>query len=80
MHEARHYKDRAIVLNSVDYGESDRILTFYTLGRGKMSGIAKGARRSRKRFVGNLDPLPISISSFSITGRATLPGLRTRPS
>lgn len=50
------YKDRAIVLNSVDYGESDRILTFYTLGRGKMSGIAKGARRSRKRFVGNLDP------------------------
>lgn len=51
------YRARAVVLNSIDYGESDRILTFYTLEKGKLSGIAKGARRSRKRFVGNLDPL-----------------------
>src|SRR3972149_10767360 len=51
------YRSAAVVLNSLDYGESDRILTFYTLENGKLSGIAKGARRSRKRFVGNLDPL-----------------------
>ena len=51
------YRAAAVVLNSLDYGESDRILTFYTLEQGKLSGIAKGARRSRKRFVGNLDPL-----------------------
>jgi len=51
------YRARAVVLNSIDYGESDRILTFCTLEKGKLSGIAKGARRSRKRFVGNLDPL-----------------------
>lgn len=51
------YRARAVVLGSIDYGESDRILTFYTLEQGKMRGIAKGARRSKKRFVGNLDPL-----------------------
>ncbi|MEK7773976.1 MAG: DNA repair protein RecO [Deltaproteobacteria bacterium] len=51
------YKGHAVVLNSTDYGESDRILSFFTKECGKISGIAKGARRSRKRFVGNLDPL-----------------------
>lgn len=51
------FKTGAIVLNSFDYGESDRILTFYTLDFGKLRGIAKGARRSKKRFVGNLDPM-----------------------
>lgn len=51
------YRARGVVLNSIDFGESDRILTFYTLEQGKLKGIAKGARRSRKRFVGNLDPL-----------------------
>jgi len=47
---------RAIILNSLDYSESDRILSFYTLEHGKITGIAKGARRSRKRFVGNIEP------------------------
>ncbi|MBI5643020.1 MAG: DNA repair protein RecO [Deltaproteobacteria bacterium] len=51
------FKAEAIILNSLDYGESDRILTFYTLEHGKIRGIAKGARRSRKRFVGNLEPM-----------------------
>jgi len=52
-----HYTTEAVALNSVDYGESDRIVTFYTEDHGKLGGIAKGARRSRRRFVGNLDPL-----------------------
>ena len=44
------YKTRAVVLNSFDYGESDRIVAFYTEDFGKIKGMAKGARRSRKRF------------------------------
>ncbi|OGQ57793.1 MAG: DNA repair protein RecO [Deltaproteobacteria bacterium RIFCSPLOWO2_02_FULL_53_8] len=39
----------------MDYSESDLILTFYTEEFGKIKGIAKGARRSRRRFVGTLD-------------------------
>ena len=40
----------AIVIRSIHYGESDKIVTFFTREFGKIKGIAKGARRSRKRF------------------------------
>ncbi|MCK4738749.1 MAG: DNA repair protein RecO [Deltaproteobacteria bacterium] len=49
-------KAQAITLGTVDYGESDRIIDLYTLEYGRVSVIAKGARRSLKRFVGKLDP------------------------
>ena len=49
------YKTEAIVLRSIDYGESDRIVTFYTSDFGKVKGIAKGARRSKKRFANVLE-------------------------
>lgn len=44
-----------LIIQSFDYGESDRIMTFFTLEYGKMKGIAKGARRSRRRFGNSLD-------------------------
>jgi DNA repair protein RecO (recombination protein O) len=43
------------VIHSYDYGESDRIVVFFTLEYGKIRGIAKGARRSRRRFGNSLD-------------------------
>ncbi len=45
----------AIVIDVKDYGESDKIVTFYSLLRGRMTGIAKGAKRSLKRFVNRLE-------------------------
>lgn len=44
-----------IVIQSLNYGESDRIVTFFTLEYGKIKGIAKGARRSKRRFSNSLD-------------------------
>ena len=44
------FKTDAIVLNSRDHGESDRLVAFHSAGFGTLRGIAKGARRSRKRF------------------------------
>lgn len=44
------FKTNAIVIRSLNYGESDKIVTFFTKDYGKLKGIAKGARRSRKRF------------------------------
>ena len=38
------------------YGESDKIITFLTRDFGKLSGIAKGAAKSKKRFVAALEP------------------------
>src|SRR5512137_1931086 len=62
----------AIVLYALDYGESDRIITFYTSEYGKLKGIAKGARRSKKRFSNALEPFSYGIIIFSKKGRATL--------
>jgi DNA repair protein RecO (recombination protein O) len=49
------YQTSAIVVRSTPYGESDRIVTLYTLDFGKMKGIAKGAKRSQKRFANTLE-------------------------
>jgi DNA repair protein RecO (recombination protein O) len=45
----------ALVLRAVDFGESDRIVHLLTPGLGRVPAIAKGARRSRRRFPGTLD-------------------------
>jgi DNA repair protein RecO (recombination protein O) len=47
----------AIVLRARDYAEADRIVTLLTRDFGKLSGIAKGAKASRKRFERKLEPL-----------------------
>jgi DNA repair protein RecO (recombination protein O) len=49
-------KTEAIVLRSIRYGEADRILHLYTPDNGRLSAIAKGARRSRSRFGARLEP------------------------
>ncbi len=45
----------AIVLKLADYRESDRLVTLFTLEHGRLSGIARGARRSVRRFGGALE-------------------------
>lgn len=55
----------AIVLRAINYGESDRIVTFFTRDHGKLTGIAKGAKNSRKRFANTLDPFSCSQLFFS---------------
>jgi len=46
----------AFVLRKWDVGESDELVSFLFLPRGKLRGIAKGAKRSKKRFGGLLSP------------------------
>ena len=48
-------KSEAILLRAVDFGESDRIVHLLTPRTGRLTAIAKGARRSVKRFAGTLD-------------------------
>ena len=45
----------AIVLDTTDHGESDLIITFFTQDSGRLSAIAKGAKKSKKRFVNKLE-------------------------
>jgi DNA repair protein RecO (recombination protein O) len=46
------YKEEAIVLRSMAYGEADRILTLFTRGTGKVAAIAKGVRKPSSRLRG----------------------------
>jgi DNA repair protein RecO (recombination protein O) len=54
--ESRTYHVNAVVLRHLEYGEADRILTLYTLERGKISAIAKGVRKIRSHKAGHLMP------------------------
>lgn len=47
---------QAIILSTTDYGESDRIVSLISLELGRIKAFAKGARASRKRFAGSLEP------------------------
>ncbi len=49
----------AVVLRSWPYGESDKIVSLFTETHGKVRGIAKGAKRSRKRFANSLEPFSV---------------------
>lgn len=44
-----------VVIHLTDYGEADKIVTIYSPVLGQWSGIAKGAKRSLKRFVNKLE-------------------------
>ena len=47
-------KTEAIILRTKDFGESDLIVTVFSSLYGTLKGVAKGARRSSKRFVNSL--------------------------
>lgn len=62
----------AIILRSRAYGESDKIVTFLTADAGKLTGIAKGAKNSRRRFANCLDPLTRVRVHYRIRAGASL--------
>lgn len=55
---------KAIVLRRVNYGEADRILTLLTPDQGKLSAIAKGARRAKSKLAGGIELFSVSEISF----------------
>lgn len=73
-------KTEAIVLRSIRYGEADRILHLYTPRHGRISAIAKGARRATSRFGARLEPffrIRVVLREgrgdlFSVTGADTV--------
>jgi len=66
--ENRTFRATAVVLRHVEYGEADRILTLFTLERGKIQAIAKGVRKIRSRKAGHLEPFT-RVSLFLAKGR-----------
>ena len=68
---ARGQELTCIVVGHVDYGESDRIVHLATPEHGRIAALAKGARKSRKRFVGALD-LGNRIQALAHRGKGEL--------
>jgi DNA repair protein RecO (recombination protein O) len=69
------YTADALILRTYKLGEADRIVVFLTRDRGKKRGVAKGARRSRSRFVGALEPLTEVRVAYFEKERRELVGL-----
>lgn len=59
------HRSPSIILRIKEIGESDLIVTFFSADRGRLRGIAKGARRSRRRFVNCLDHFCLSTIEYT---------------
>lgn len=66
------HKTTGFVLRTLSYGESDLIVTFYSNEFGKFKGIAKGAKRSKKRFANVLEPFSLERIIFTRKNRDML--------
>ncbi|NLE85469.1 MAG: DNA repair protein RecO [Myxococcales bacterium] len=75
-HSSRAHSCRALLLGRVAYGESDLVVTLLTEPLGRVSALARGARRSSKRFAGALEPMHTLRVSLDERPRADLAVLR----
>ncbi|MGD2151009.1 MAG: DNA repair protein RecO, partial [Desulfobacterales bacterium] len=66
----------AIMLRRIDFGDYDLIITFFTLNKGKISVIAKSAKKSTKRFAGILELFSVLDVVYSIGRGKGLPILQ----
>lgn len=57
-------KTEAIVLKSMKYRDTSKIVTFFSKEYGKIRGIAKGARTAKNKFGSALEPLSHSMLVF----------------
>lgn len=52
----RAHRTRALLLRRTEHGESDLVVSLFTLELGRVSALARGARKSARRFGGALEP------------------------
>ncbi len=69
-------KDVGICIRKVDYSDTSQILTFFCRENGKVSGIAKGAKRRKSKFGGAVELLSIGELLFSNSPSEGLAGIR----
>jgi DNA repair protein RecO (recombination protein O) len=61
----KYVSSQAIIMRIKEFGESDLLVTFLTPDAGRLRGVAKGALRSRKRFVNCLDAFSLVNLEYS---------------
>jgi len=50
-------QSEALILRTYPFHEADLLVTFFTRAEGKLRGVAKAAKKSKRRFGGALEPL-----------------------
>jgi DNA repair protein RecO (recombination protein O) len=67
---------RAFVVRVVPYGEADAVITLFTEALGKIAAMARGARKSKRRFAAALEPMHTVQVTVDERPGAELFGLR----
>jgi DNA repair protein RecO (recombination protein O) len=73
----KRYISEAIVMRVKEFGESDLLISFFTRDRGQVRGVAKGGRRSCKRFVNCLDLFTLVKLEYGLSREGALPLLQS---
>jgi DNA repair protein RecO (recombination protein O) len=65
-------ESEAIVLRSYPLREADLLVTFFTRLEGKVHGVARSAKKSKRRFGGALEPLTYVRAFYDVRERQEL--------
>ncbi|HKT88927.1 MAG TPA: DNA repair protein RecO [Candidatus Sulfotelmatobacter sp.] len=65
-------ESEAIVLRSYPLREADLLVTFFTRAEGKVRGVARSAKKSKRRFGGALEPLTYVRAFYDVRERQDL--------
>jgi len=65
-------ESEAIVLRSYPLREADLLVTFFTRAEGKVRGVARSAKKSKRRFGGALEPLTYVRAFYDMRERQEL--------
>jgi DNA repair protein RecO (recombination protein O) len=62
----------AIIMRIKEFGESDLLVTFFTADSGRLKGVAKGGRKSQKRFANCLDLFCLANLEYELKRKGDL--------
>jgi DNA repair protein RecO (recombination protein O) len=57
-------QSEALILRTYPFHEADLLVTLFTRAEGKIRGVAKAAKRSKRRFGGALEPLTYVVAHW----------------
>jgi DNA repair protein RecO (recombination protein O) len=64
--------DQVVCIRTVDYSETSQVITFFTSRTGKVTALAKGAKRQKSPFGGPIELFSCGRAVFTDSGRDKL--------
>lgn len=62
----------SIIMRTWEFGETDLLVSFFTSDKGRIKGVAKGARKSQKRFANCLDLFCLTDMEYKLRKKGDL--------